>query len=256
MKKPSFVNTDRPLAVAMIIEDTANKVIAEMCNALAMGADAVGIQLESLKPEFRTEEKLKNIFYHAAGRPIYVTDYRTALSADMTDEDRAEELLLAVRCGATLADIPGDFFHEHVPDELTVSDAAIDKQRALIDKIHELGGEVLMSSHVRKFLDSDRTLAHAAEQKRRGADVCKFVTGSFSEYELNENFKTAMRLKQELGAPFLFLSAGEYSRKLRLFGPFFGVCMWLGVARYDDRATFIQPSLADIIAIRDAYRFY
>ena len=81
-------------------------------------------------------------------------------------------LLFALDCGATLCDVMGDIFCKH-PEELTDNDEAIQKQMKLIEKLHSLGAEVLMSSHLYKFAPAERVLEIALEQKRRGADIIK-----------------------------------------------------------------------------------
>ena len=52
--------------------------------------------------------------------------------------------------------------------------SAIDKQMRLIDKIHQMGKEALMSSHVLKFASAATVLEIAYEQQRRGADIVMY----------------------------------------------------------------------------------
>ena len=52
----------------------------------------------------------KRIFSACAGRPRYVTSYRTGENIGMTDEECVELLLLALECGATLFDVMGDLY--------------------------------------------------------------------------------------------------------------------------------------------------
>jgi 3-dehydroquinate dehydratase len=80
----------------------------------------------------------------------------------------------------------GDMFCPH-PEELTDAPDAIKKQTELIDLLHSKGAEVLMSSHVLKFTPAERVLEIALEQKRRGADIIKIVTGADSMEQQLEN---------------------------------------------------------------------
>jgi 3-dehydroquinate dehydratase len=120
----------------------------------------------------------------------------------------------------------------------------------LIDRIHEAGGEVLMSSHVLKFTPAERVLEIALEHQRRGADICKIVTGASTMAEQIENLRIITLLKENLKIPFLFLSGGE-CQILRRVGATIGSCMSLCVVEYDEHATKSQPLLSHMINIRD-----
>ena len=131
---------------------------------------------------------------------------------------------------------------------------AIEKQMKLIVQIHELGSEVLMSSHILKFTPAERVLEVALEQKRRGADIIKIVTGADSMEQQIENLRITNLLKEELGAPFLFLSGGECSIHRRL-GIKLGCCMALCVYEHDALSTATQPLLQTMKTIRDGIDF-
>ena len=155
--------------------------------------------------------------------------------------------------GATLCDVMGDMFCRH-PEELTNDKKAIEKQIALIEKIHEKGAQVLMSSHILKFTPAERVLEVALEQKRRGADIIKIVTGADSMEQQLENLRITNLLKRELGAPFLFLSGGECSLHRRL-GIKLGCCMSLCVYEHDVLSTPTQPLLSTMKNVRDIIDF-
>jgi 3-dehydroquinate dehydratase len=127
---------------------------------------------------------------------------------------------------------------------------AVEKQIKLIDTLHAKGAEVLMSSHVLKFISAERVLEIAYEHQRRGADICKIVTGASTMEEQIENLRIVRLLKSELKIPFLFLAGGE-SRILRRIGAGLGSCMSLCVHEYDALATKAQPLLRDMKLLRD-----
>ena len=143
----------------------------------------------------------------------------------------------------------GDYFDPCV-GELTMNDEAIEKQKRLIEALHARGAEVLMSSHIKKFTPAERVLEVAREHERRGADICKIVTGASTMAEQIENLRIIDLLKQNLSIPFLFLAGGE-SRILRRVGGEIGSCMYLCVHEYDQLATKVQPLTRDVKAIRD-----
>ena len=75
----------------------------------------------------------------------------------------------------------------------------------------------------------------------RGADVAKIVTEANSEEELNDNLKTSVLLKENLGIPSLFLCNGTHCKKHRILGPVLGSDMFLVV--HNSRENMDQPTI-------------
>jgi len=251
--KKSFLNKERPLLTAMLQYNNPESAIGAIRNGLAYGAEAFGFQVESLGKEYRNPDCYKRIFDEMKDVPCYVTNYRVGSNAGKSDETLAEEMLELAENGATLCDVMGDIFCKH-PEELTDNPAAIEKQMKYIDELHKRGAEVLMSSHVLKFIPAERVLEIALEQKRRGADVIKIVTGADNMEQQLENLKITNLLKKELGAPFLFLSGGECSIHRRL-GMKLGCCMCLCVYEHYIGSTPTQPLLKVAKTIREDMGF-
>ncbi len=247
--KPTFLGHKKPLLVDMLIFETPTDCVIHTRNAMYDNPDAFGVQMEAIKPEFRKEDTLKKMFSYMGDKPIYVTSYRGGHNKGLSDEECMEWHKLYLKCGATLVDIMGDTF-DKTPGELTKNPVAIDKQKKLIYEIHEMGGEVLMSSHVLKYMNEEQVLELAWEQQSRGVDIVKFVTGSHTEDEMFSNLEITRKLKKELKVPFLFLSSGPYCRMHRIMGPYLGSCMWLCVDEYATFSSREQPLLsatADVI---------
>ncbi len=251
--KQTFLKDDRPLLTVMLQCETPETAIGRIRNALHCGAEGFGLQVESLKSEFHNQETYKRIFGEMRCKPVYVTNYRYCSNAGKSDDELADGLLDLAECGATLCDVMGDMFDKQ-PDELAISEEAIQKQMQLIEQLHKKGAEVLMSSHVFKFTSADRVLEIALEQKRRGADIAKIVTGAESMEEQIENLRITNLLKKELGIPFLFLSGGVSEIHRRL-GVKLGNCMQLCVYEHDALSTFPQPLLSVSKIIRDDLGF-
>ena len=251
--KKSFLNHSNPLLTVMLQCRTPNVAISRIRNANCMGADAYGLQVETLNPEFQNPDTYKKLFAEMQGRPCYVTNYRYAFNQNFTDDELADGIVSLAESGATLCDVMGDIFCKH-PEELTDNDAAIQKQMKLIEKLHSLGAEVLMSSHLYKYAPAERVLEIAFEQKRRGADIIKIVTAADTMEQQIENLRTTNLLKQELGAPFLFLSGGVSTIHRRL-GIKLGCCMALCVYEHDELSTASQPLLSTMKTIRDNIDF-
>lgn len=253
MKEKSFLNHSNPLLTVILQCRTPETAIGRIRNANCLGAEAFGLQVESLCREYHNEETYQKIFKEMKGKPSYVTYYRNSQNLGKNDDELAEGLLTLSRCGATLCDVMGDLFSKH-PDELTEDPLAIRKQTELIQKLHENGSEVLMSSHVKRFIPAERVLEIAFEQKRRGADIIKIVTKGNDMEEQIENLRIHNLLKKELGAPFLYLSGGVCSIHRRL-GGHLGACMTLCVYEHDHLSTSAQPLLSTMKIVRDQLDF-
>ena len=253
-RKTSFLSYEKPLLTAIVQQKTPEDTICVILDSLYEGAEAFGIQLCNLLPEHRNEETLRKIFSYCEGKPIYITSYRGQQSKGMSDEACEELLLMGLRAGLefgeVLCDVMGDFFCPET-DQLTFDPGAVARQRALIDRIHQMGGKVLMSTHTSRYFDEEEVLAYARAQAERGADVVKIVSKANSEEEQMAALQIIHRLKRELDRPFLFLVGGSHTRLVRQIGPALGSCMYLCVQRYFPVTAKAQPTLRATKAIRD-----
>ena len=251
--RASFLNHDQALLTVMLQFETPEAAAEHIKNGLRLCGEAFGLQVESLLPEYQNKETYQKLFAQMEGRPSYVTNYRSIHNTGKTDEELAEGLVTLAQSGATLCDVMGDLFCKH-PEEMTDNEEAIQKQMALIEKLHALGAEVLMSSHILKFTPAERVLEVALEQKRRGADIIKIVTGADTMEQQLENLRITNLLKEKLDAPFLFLSGGECTIHRRL-GYHLGCSMILCVYAHHPMSTPTQPLLTTMKTIRDQLDF-
>ena len=213
-----FFKTDRPTLTTMLKSRTVGELISEIGEAIEQGTDALLFQMEILVPEDRTKENYKRVFYAMQGKPSYVTNYIRGNALPKTDEELVEELFFARECGATLIDIRGDLF-DRQPGELSLNPEAVKKQKEVIKEFKALGAEVLMSSHVLKYIPGDEVLKIALAQEERGVDVAKVVTEANSEAELLDNFRTTLLLHEKLSCSSLFLCNGSHCARHRLLAP-------------------------------------
>ena len=245
--KMSFLGHEKPLYTVMVQADNPDRIEELVRLSLPEGADAFGMQICQLKPEYRNRDVYRRLFSCTEGKPIYATNYRIGKNEGKSDETLAQELLELAECGATICDVMGDYFDptEAPLREFTEDPTAIKKQMELIDALHARGAEVIMSSHVCRFISAEDVLRIARAHEARGADVCKIVVGADTMEEQIENMRIATLLKKELKIPFLFLSGGE-CKILRRIGGELGCCMYLCVHEYDDFATTMQPLLTSL----------
>ncbi|MBQ9735840.1 MAG: type I 3-dehydroquinate dehydratase [Clostridia bacterium] len=244
----TFLHTQKPMLVGMLRSTTKAELLAEIKSLRAQGADAYGFQLESMEPEMRTRESLAEVFAEMDDLPVYATNYMRANKEEKTWDELAEEMIMLAELGATIIDIPGDMFAS-AEFELTYDKEAIAKQKALIDRLHAMGKEVLISSHALAPFTSEAVLTFAREHVARGADVSKIVTVANTEAEEDEAFRSLALLKQT-GIPFLYLVVGERQRKHRVFGPVLGCSLYLCTEHKEEVA---QPPIAEAKAILDYY---
>ena len=218
----SFLNSGRPLITPLLASAEKEPLLREIADCLAQGADAFGLQMERLPNDLRGEKSMKAFFAAMGDKPIYVTCYKRGDVLDESEDDRAETILNALKWGATLADVRGDLFDPR-EGEMTYDEIAVEKQKELIKRIHAMGKEALISSHViyggkLRFLPKEEVLSIALEQQSRGADIAKIVTNADTEAELLENFEAITLLKKKVGVPVLFLCGGKVCRRHRFGG--------------------------------------
>ena len=252
--KPTFLKYDKPLLTAMILCNTPEECIAKIRLSLADGAEAFGIQLEHLQREYRTEKYLTEIFAACEGLPIYITSYRGSKSKGYSDEECVELLLLGQKCGATLMDVMGDFYWPTRKYQLCIDQNAVLRQMTLIDRIHDGGGEVLMSCHTMESLSVQENEMIANEQVLRGADIIKIVNKTDEKSDIPICIESIQKIIKMTDKKLLFLVSGK-GRIIRYIGPNFGVCMYLCVHNHGPNDTMEQPVLKNLKAIRDNIRF-
>ena len=246
-----FLREGAPPLVSMMGADTPDELIALMRDAIAKGAEGFCLQLCRIAAEHRTPAAWRRIFAEAEGRPVYVTNYRHHANEGKSDDEIAEELLAMAECGATLCDVMGDLYAP-TTGEWTEEKEAVQKQKALIARLHEKGVEVLMSSHIHRFTPAEGVLAILSGQAERGADITKAVTKAETVEEQIENLRITHLLKEKMAAPFLFLSGGECHLSRRL-GASLGNCMTLCVEPDGKNPAPIQPSLEEMKKVRELF---
>jgi len=248
--KKSFLHYDKPWITGFIMAETLEEAIAMVKKVLADGGDSVCIEITRMRPEFWNEKDLTALFAEAKDMPIYSCCYRTGFGEGHTDDELAELSMLCLKCGATLIDVMGDMYHPE-PWELTFDKEAVEKQKKLIKRIHEAGGEVLMSSHNHAHYAPEQIVTWMKAQVERGADVSKDINVADTEEELIEALETYKLINQEIHVPYLFMVGGEKCSLTRECGGRLGAFMYLGRVFPEG----VQPKLATLKYLRDEMKF-
>lgn len=241
----TFLDRERPIITGMLKSKTKKELLSEIQRLREQGVEAYGFQMEGIAQELKAREPLAEIFHAMSDKPVYVTNYLRCNSTEGIDwHTLGEQLLMAVELGATLVDIPADMF-DSSDMELSTKEAAIEEQRQLIARIRSMGGQILMSSHVLRYVPQATVLSIAAQHKARGADISKIVTEANSREEACENFIIQSVLERDLGLKHLFLCNGTHCRRHRHVAPLLGSCMFLTVENALTGQN--QPTVAEAI---------
>ena len=254
MNKPYF-GSNKTVIAAIMEGMTPGEIIAVSRTAESDGADAVCLSLRELQPEFRNKESLAGIF-SATSLPYMVYYYRENACGPIEDDDSRQKLLLeAAKAGASVIDVMGDLYEPTPKTQRALGKRAILRQKKLIDKIHSIGAQVVMSSHTQVFMNAEQTLEQLQDFESRGADIVKIVVPVNTEEEFNESIRTTMHLHHELKKPFIHLAGGKFARIHRFLGMSLGVSVTFAVAHYNPRNPMFQPSVKAMKDVRDAYRW-
>lgn len=251
MKRRSFLALPRPIVTCILHENTVAENIATIRNGEYKGASSFAIYIDGFSKEELTDESFRKIV-DCTPCPIMFLRYRTGDS--MTDQDRVDLLTRAVTCGAAAVDFTGDTF-DPSPREFTTNPKAIEQQMRAIDRVHELGGEVVMSSHMAEPRTCEQVVEHLKSFEARGVDFAKIVTTADTEEEFLEAMKTHMTLRREMKIPFIFLCNGKFAQITRYFGPALGNGLTFAVERYTPTFTTAQPILENMLKVLNNYHW-
>jgi len=222
-----------------------------------------------LEKQYLNEKDLGKIF-KSTEKPVLVCHYRWDYEKPlpMDEEKRVRILVDAVRWGASGVDLEADAFDptpgplpwsaeaqkywldpKAKPRDFTTSREAIKRQKQVIEEIHSLGGEVLMSAHTRVRLPAEHCVAMAKEIEARGADIVKIVRIDTSYEDLLELLRTTIELKKALKVPFIMMSHGQHAKLARLVCPMLGSMLVFGVQPISPGAFPLQPPLRTLKAV-------
>ena len=254
MMKYSFFNRQNA-AVAMLCSPESIGEAVELARAAEMdAADGIAVELQKMPLEERTEENFRKLI-NSVQLPFMFIDYRNDRFLGADDEARQKYLLLAAQCGAEVIDVMGDLYAPF-PFELSLDPAAVEKQKALISRIHELGAKVIMSSHMTSTERSaEEVLEHLQEQSSRAADILKIVVGINTEKGLLEGVRTLLLLHKKLNKPFVFLGGGQYERFIRYVGPQLGGAIEFAVHDYLPGQPYNQPTIRSFKGVMENFHW-
>ncbi|MBQ8357667.1 MAG: type I 3-dehydroquinate dehydratase [Clostridia bacterium] len=255
-----------PALAGVVKGKSVSGAIAEIKNCMYDGATMIDLHLPCL--ESTDVESLKKIV-KASKLPILALNYNKSYDgsdAGLTEEERVETLLRAVEAGAAGIDMQGYTFHRPSkdgfcgedkysftkgnPKEVVTDEDMISKQCNLIERVHAMGAEVLLSCHPGIYMSCDQVVELALFLEKRNPDIIKIVTSAAdTEEQMVEVFRTMIALKKEVRTPVSYHANGKSGSLTRIINPILGGHMVFCVDRFDASSTMGQLDLRTAAAV-------
>jgi len=261
----SFVNAPSPVLASVVRERTVKECIGAIKNSEYGGAGAIDLHLSCLDREYKNVESIKEIL-NACRLPVLVLNYNHNYdysSYDCDEEERIRLLEIGAEAGASAIDMQAYSFNIKTktsfqaelatdsmlfaakkPNEVALDKETVDKQLALIDKMHKNGTEVLLSCHTGVYLNCEEAVSLCRLLEKRNPDIIKLVMPCNTDEELAEQFKTMITLKKEItGCKIHFHCSGKKGKVTRIVNPMLGAHLAFCIERYGINASPEQLEL-------------
>ena len=254
-----------PALAGVVREKNIRGAIAEIKNCKYDGATMIDLHMSCL--EDTSVESLKKIISSSA-LPVLALNYNSTYkweNAGFSEEERVASYLRAVEAGAAGIDMQGYTYHlpsksgfcgedrysftKGNPKEIVTDEAIISKQCELIEKVHAMGAEVLLSCHPGIVMNCEQVVELALFLEKRNPDIIKIVTKSENEDDLTESIKTMMVLKKEIKTPISYHTNGNAGMLSRIINPLLGGQIAFCVDRYNEGSTMEQIDLKTAAAV-------
>lgn len=259
-----------PALAGVVRARSARGAIAEIKNCVLDGATMIDLHLSCL--EKTDTDTLKRIM-EASRLPVLALNYNNDMDwkdAGLTEEERVTSLFRALEAGAAGIDMQGYTFDPSSrsafcgedlysftkgnPKEVVTDGAVIAKQCDLIARVHEMGGEVLLSCHPGIPMSAEQVVELALFLEKRSPDIIKIVTKANDENDLDESIRAMLLLKRELKTPVAYHANGRAGMASRMINPLLGGKIAFCVDRYDEASTMEQIGLRGAAATVDYLR--
>lgn len=259
-----------PAVAGVVREKNVRSAIAEIRNCQYNGADMIDLHITFLE-NYDTDSLRKII--SSTSLPVLALNYdqnHMLQSIGQTEEERTESLLRAVEAGAAGIDIQGYTFHtpsktgywgdkdysftQGNPREIVTDPAIIEKQCTLIEQVHSMGAEVLLSCHPNIPMNCQQVVELAQFLAQRNPDIIKIVTKANTQEDAVEAIRTMLELKRQIKIPVSYHASGQAGSKTRIVNPLLGGQIAFCVDRYNENATMEQLHLPTVRAIVDNTR--
>ena len=259
-----------PALAGVVRAQSERAVLAAMKNCDLHGADMIDLHLSCLA---QTDlESLKRML-GASRLPVLALHYNRTYDwgdAGASEEQRVELLLRAVEAGAAGIDLQGYTFDlpsrdgfcgsdrysftRGNPKEIVTDPTVIERQCDLIERVHSMGAEVLLSCHPGIAMTMEQVVELALFLEKRKPDILKIVTFAECEADLAECQRTMLALKKEVKTPIAYHTFGAAGIPSRILNPLLGGQIAFCVDGYDEASTMEQIDLQTARKAVDAVR--
>ncbi len=270
--RKSFAKVQAPMFAGVVKEETPDKAICAILNSAGHGATGIDLHLSCLSDEYKNIESIKRIV-EASPLPILALNYNQSLEKGFyadSEENRTALLFMGIEAGAAALDMQGYTFDlpsktafnekfydpsysflKKRPKEVVLDSEIIARQTALIERVHSLGGEVLLSNHLGVALTAEELCEFASFIEKRNPDIIKIVTPAETEEEAAEGIRAMIMLKKEIKTPISYHCSGKAGRITRLVNPAMGGFMCFCNDRFTPASDKSQPLLEVAKAVID-----
>lgn len=257
MKRLSTIKA--PALAGVVRERTVRAALAEIKNCYTDGAQMIDLHLSCLADQ--SEEGIRAVI-EGSPLPVLALNYQTAYdwsAVACTEEEREALFLSAVRAGAAGVDMQGYTFDlpsktgfvgedrysftKGNPKEIVTDEGVIARQRALIDKVHSMGAEVLLSCHPGIPMKREQVVELALFLEKREPDIIKIVSIANSEEDMLEALHAMRDLKREVKTPVSYHAGGKFGALTRVLCPALGGQIAFCVDRFSESSTLEQMDL-------------
>ena len=268
MKKLSELNA--PALAGVVKERNVLSAIAEIKNCMYDGATMIDLHMSCL--ENTDTESLKKII-DSSRLPVLALNYNHTYdwkNAGFSEEERVASFLRAAEAGVEGVDIQGYTYHlpsksgffgedkysftKGNPKEVVTDETIIAKQCELIEKVHSMGAEALLSCHPGIVMTSDQVVDLALFLERRNPDIIKIVTRAETDDDLAESIRAMLMLKKEVKTPVSYHANGAAGMLSRIITPLLGGQSAFCVDRYTEGSTMEQLDLRTVRSVVDGVR--
>lgn len=248
-----------PALAGVVRERNVQSAVAEIRNCMYDGATMIDLHMSCL--ESCDTESLKRII-KPSKLPVLALNYNNTYEwtdAGFTEEERVKSFLRAVEVGAAGIDMQGytfdlpskkEFcgedkysFTKGNPKEVVTDGNIISKQCELIERVHSMGAEVLLSCHPGIPMNCEQVVELALFLEARNPDIIKIVTRADSEDDLAESIRAMLLLKKEVKVPVSYHASGNAGMLSRIINPLIGGQIAFCVDRYQGGSTMEQIHL-------------
>jgi 3-dehydroquinate dehydratase len=246
-----FTELSRPFIIGVVSDGEVDGCIRTIKLGEYDGADGFQLELQNFKEYPPSKQQMKDVISSTA-KPVWTTNRRRRFGSSVVTSDaqsEGERIQLemdALDAGAICIDMEMDAFDwwatwdearrkrewvrvkdiavdpQRFPRECCFDETAIEKQKAIIDRVHSMGAEILLSCHILVRTRAEGILRVARALEHRGADLVKIVVWNDDFYDLCDTLRANVILKEKLTVPFKLMSQGEPSKLGRALFPMFG----------------------------------